>query len=362
MLRPRTSKKTVLDLLKEIDIEKPVRIMEVCGTHTMAIARSGLKQLFPSNIELISGPGCPVCVTHQQDIERALLLAAEPQVTIATFGDMMRVPGSTGSLQDIRARGADVRVVYSPMDAVNIARENPEREVVFLAVGFETTAPTVAAAVLQAVQSDVDNFSILSFHKLIIPAMAALLNDPETEVDGFLCPGHVSTIIGTEPYCFIPEEYGKGCVVSGFEPEDILESIVLLAKQIKYEEYKVENQYTRGVREQGNRTALALMEKFFEPHSVLWRGLGAIERSGLKLRPRFERFDAEKKFDICGVKLQAPPAGCMCDRILKGKLRSEKCPLFGKSCTPGSPTGPCMVSSEGACAAEYFARGSETVG
>lgn len=354
MLRPRTSKMPILDLLKKIDIEKPVRIMEVCGTHTMAIARSGLKQLLPSNIGLISGPGCPVCVTHQQDIERALLLAAEPKVTIATFGDMMRVPGSTGSLQDIRARGADVRVVYSPTDAVDLARENPEREVVFLAVGFETTAPTVAAAILQAAQSDVNNFSILSLHKLIIPAMAALLNDPETEVDGFLCPGHVSTIIGTEPYSFIPEEYGKGCVVSGFEPEDILESILLLAKQIKYKEYKVENQYTRGVRKEGNRTALALMEKFFEPHSVLWRGLGPIERSGLKLRPQFDRFNAEKKFDIHDAKVQASPVGCMCDRILKGKQRPEECPLFGKSCTPASPTGPCMVSSEGACAAEYY--------
>ncbi|MCR4430247.1 MAG: hydrogenase formation protein HypD [Tepidanaerobacteraceae bacterium] len=354
MLKPRISEATVLDSLKKMDIGKTVRIMEVCGTHTRAIAKSGIKQLLPPCIELISGPGCPVCVTHQQDIEKVLQLALEPRVTIATFGDMMKVPGSTGSLREIRAGGADIRVVYSPIDAVSIARQNPDREVVFLAVGFETTAPAVAAAVLQAVQSNAKNFSILCMLKLIIPAMAALLNDPEIKADGFLCPGHVSAIIGTEPYSFIPEKYGKGCVVSGFEPEDILESIHLLAKQIKKEEYKVENQYTRGVRKEGNRTALALMEKFFEPHSVLWRGLGPIEKSGLKLKPHFAKYDAKEKFGISEVEAKPSRAECICDQILKGKKRPDQCPLFGRSCDPDSPQGPCMVSSEGTCAAEFY--------
>jgi len=362
MLNLKINKEKVQSLLQAIDIREKIRIMEVCGTHTMAIARSGLKQLLPANIELISGPGCPVCVTAQEDIERVLLLAQKPGVIITTFGDMLRVPGSTGSLQEIEARGADVRVVYSPLDAVTLARKNPEKEVVFLAVGFETTAPTVAVALETAHWEGIENFSIVCLHKLVIPALRALLTDKETEIHGFLLPGHVSTIIGTFPYEFIPREYQRACVVSGFEPGDILESVWLICRQLKSRDFKVENQYRRGVKTEGNKVALEKLRKYFMPGNSLWRGMGRLKDSGLVLRPEFIKYDAMLKFDLQDAPVKLAPSGCICGQVLKGIVSPEKCGLFGEKCTPASPVGPCMVSSEGACAASYYYLGGEAVG
>jgi len=362
MLKLKLNKITVQKLLKGINNECHIRIMEVCGTHTMAIAKAGLKQLLPANIELISGPGCPVCVTAQEDIERILLLAKKRQVIITTFGDMLRVPGSTGNLQEMQAQGADVRIVYSPLDAVNLARNNPEKEIVFLAVGFETTTPTVALALEDAHKTEVDNFSIVCMHKLVIPALKALLSDQETEIHGFLLPGHVSTIIGTIPYEFIPREYQRACVVSGFEPGDILESILLISRQLENADYKVENQYKRGVKTEGNKIALEIMDKYFVPFNSLWRGMGEIKDSGLKLRPEYVQYDAILKFGLQDAQVKLAPTGCICGNVLKGILKPEECTLFSKKCTPAFPIGPCMVSSEGACAASYYYAGGEVIG
>ncbi|KJS87762.1 MAG: hydrogenase assembly protein HupF [Peptococcaceae bacterium BICA1-8] len=362
MLNLKLNKSTVKNILKGINSKSNIRIMEVCGTHTMAIARAGIKQLLPPNIELISGPGCPVCVTAQEDIERIFLLARKPEVIITTFGDMLRVPGSTGSLQEMQAEGADVRIVYSPLDAVNLARNNPKKEIIFLAVGFETTTPTVALALEDAYKTGVDNFSIVCMHKLVIPALKALLSDEETEIHGFLLPGHVSTIIGTIPYEFIPREYQRACVVSGFEPGDILESILLISRQLENADYKVENQYKRGVKTEGNKIALEIMDKYFAPFNSLWRGMGEIKESGLKLRPEYVQYDAILKFGLEDALVQLAPTGCICGNILKGILKPEECALFSKMCTPAFPVGPCMVSSEGACAASYYYAGGEVIG
>ncbi|KJS22121.1 MAG: hydrogenase assembly protein HupF [Clostridiaceae bacterium BRH_c20a] len=362
MLKLKLNKITVKKLLKGINNESHIRIMEVCGTHTMAIAKAGIKQLLPANIELISGPGCPVCVTAQEDIERILILAKKREVIITTFGDMLRVPGSTGSLQEMQAQGADVRIVYSPLDAVNLARNNPEKEIVFLAVGFETTTPTVAFALEDAHKTGVDNFSIVCMHKLVIPALKALLSDQETEIHGFLLPGHVSTIIGTIPYEFIPREYQRACVVSGFEPGDILESILFISRQLENADYKVENQYKRGVKTEGNKIALEIMDKYFTPFNSLWRGMGEIKDSGLRLRPEYVQYDAIFKFGLQDTLVQLAPSGCICGNILKGILKPEECALFSKMCTPAFPVGPCMVSSEGACAASYYYAGGEVIG
>ncbi|NLW25054.1 MAG: hydrogenase formation protein HypD [Clostridia bacterium] len=361
MPKSRTSKHRIESMLERISVRENIRLMEVCGTHTMAIARFGLKQLLPASIQLISGPGCPVCVTAQEDIERVLILAQNPRVLITTFGDMVRVPGSTGSLQEMAAQGANVRIIYSPLDAIALAQNNPNKEVVFLAVGFETTAPTVAMALEQAQKLGLENFSIVCLHKLVIPALIALLEDPEIQVQGFLCPGHVSTIIGTYPYEFIPKKYACGCVVSGFEPEDILESITLLVEQIKNNNFQVQNQYVRAVKPEGNKVALSLIEKYFEPTSVYWRGLGKIPQSGLKLKAPYVKFDALRKFNLVDVEVKVGPTGCQCGQILKGIKKPDDCPLFATICTPSSPVGPCMVSSEGACAASYYYRGGEVI-
>lgn len=362
MLQLKMTKNTVQTILKKITIQEDIRLMEVCGTHTMAIAQAGLKQLLPSNIQLLSGPGCPVCVTDQEDIEKVLLLAQKPDVIITTFGDMLRVPGSTGSLQEMQAQGADIRMVYSPLDAVNIARENKSKEVVFLAVGFETTAPTVAKAVEEGVKAGLTNFSIVSLHKLVIPALQTLLLDQETKIDGFILPGHVSSIIGTLPYTFIARDYQRPCVVSGFEAGDILESIYLLCQQLKKGEYQVVNQYRRGVKTEGNKIALDLIHKYFTPAPALWRGLGLLAESGLQLRAEYAQYDAVEKFALKDVAVQLAPTGCICGQILKGKKRPPECKLFANICTPGSPVGPCMVSSEGACAASYYYSGGEVLG
>ncbi len=330
----------------------PVRFMEICGTHTMAIFRHGIRSLLPEHIELISGPGCPVCVTSTEEIDRCVKLAGEPGVTITTFGDMLRVPGSGDSLQARAAQGADVRMVYSSLDALRMAEENPEREIVFLGIGFETTAPTVAAAVRTAKHRGVANFSVLSAHKLLPPAMEALVSGGDLRVDGFLCPGHVSTIIGTSSYADIAGRFGVPCVVAGFEPVDMLQSILMLVQQVEEGEARPEIQYARAVSPEGNPAALRLMDEVFEPCDSIWRGLGPIPSSGLSLRGDFSGHDARCRFDP-DVAPAREPTGCRCADVLKGIVRPPQCPLFRGVCTPRTPVGACMVSSEGTCAA-YF--------
>lgn len=330
------------------------RLMEVCGTHTMAIAKSGIRSMLPEKVKLLSGPGCPVCVTPPQVIDAVLELAMDPEITIATYGDMVRVPGSRpgDSLQRRRALGAKLLVVYSPVDAVEYAKENPDREVVFLGVGFETTAPGTAAAVLTAKEEKVKNFSVLSMLKTVEPALRALMKTEDFKVQGFLCPGHVGTIIGEKGFAFLPEEYQMPAVIAGFEPEDILLSVYLLLRQIAEGRPRVENQYKRAVSPEGNVLAQNMIGRCLEPRADLWRGLGRIENSGLGFRAEFSDFDAEKKFSIRYGE-ETGPSACRCGDVICGRISPSRCPMFGKRCTPEDPVGPCMVSSEGACAAAY---------
>lgn len=332
-------------------IGRRVKIMEVCGTHTHAIARNGLKGLVEHALELISGPGCPVCVTARGEIERAIVLARYPGVTITTFGDMLRVPGIDSSLERERADGADVRVVYSPRDALELARSDSTREVVFLGVGFETTAPAIASVILEAARSDLANFSVFVSHKLIIPAMEAVLRG-EALVDGFLTPGHVSVIIGSEAYSPIAREFSVPCVATGFAPGDILEGLTMLLEQLAEGRSESLIQYTGVVSARGNPRALAVMERVFAICDTPWRGLGTIPGSGLCLREEFREFNALHRFEIPEVDAPEEP-GCRCGEVLKGLIAPAECPLFGKACTPADPVGPCMVSSEGSCAARY---------
>jgi hydrogenase expression/formation protein HypD len=331
---------------------KPLSLMEVCGSHTVSIFRHGIRNLLPKTIRLLSGPGCPVCVTAARDIDRALALARTPGVVFSTFGDMMRVPGSTGSLQEARAQGADVRIVYSPLDALDFATREPEKKVVFFGVGFETTSPLIAATLKKAISSGIKNFTVFSVHKLIPPALRALMSSQEIEVDGFILPGHVSAIIGTGPYQFLALENHTPAVVSGFEPLDILQSIWMLVAQAERAEAKVEIQYKRVVSAEGNRRALQWLGEIFEPVDDCWRGLGSIPQSGLKLRPEWREWDAEVRFDLPTESAEDDPR-CQCGKVLRGALLPPECPLFGKICMPESPLGPCMVSSEGTCSA-YF--------
>jgi hydrogenase expression/formation protein HypD len=360
-MQPTMGKETVKNtinkirkILAEIDSNKTVRLMEVCGTHTMAIARSGLRRLLPDGLELVSGPGCPVCVTDQYDIEVFLKLVEEPKVILTTFGDMIKVPGYHGSLAQKKAEGADIRIVTSPLQTLDLATENQDREVVFVAVGFETTAPLTAITLETAINRQIRNFSLISLHKLITPAMKFLLEDQEIDIDGFLCPGHVSTIIGIRPYDFIPGQYHKACVVSGFEPGDILESILLLCNQLARTDYFVENQYRRAVRDHGNLKAMQKIKTYFQKKSARWRGLGRIEASALALKDRFNNYDALKKFNFDRFTPELKDIGCICGQILKGVKKPFDCPRFGMECIPDTPVGPCMVSSEGACAASYY--------
>ena len=343
----------LLDAIRALPLGE-IRLMEVCGTHTMAIARSGIRSLLPGNVKLLSGPGCPVCVTPGEVIDAVLDLAMRPGLVITTYGDMVRVPGSTpgDNLARRRALGARVEVVYSPVDAVAIAEENPDREIVFLGVGFETTAPGTAAAVLTAKERGVKNFSLFSMLKTVEPALRALIASEGFNVQGFLCPGHVATIIGEEGFLFLPRDYALPAVISGFEPEDILSSVYLLARQLAEGKALVQNDYRRAVAPRGNPLARAVMEKCFVPRRELWRGLGAIEASGLRLRDELASFDAEKRFGVA-YKPATKPTACRCGEVITGRLSPEGCPLFGKRCTPEDPVGPCMVSSEGACAAAY---------
>lgn len=336
------------------ELDAPLRFMEVCGTHTVAIFRSGLRSLLPETVTHLSGPGCPVCVTHDREIAACLELAARDGVTVATFGDLMRVPGPGGaSLKQAKAEGASVEVVYSPLDALKLARERTGGTVVFLGVGFETTAPTVAATVQMAAREGLTNFTVLAFHKLVPPALEALLADEdEASIDAFLLPGHVSTILGVEPYRFLAERFGKPGVIGGFDPADILQSLLLMVKMRKEGAPDIVNQYSRAVSDAGNPRAREILFEVFEPADALWRGIGPIAQSGLELRESYAAFDAKRRF---GLSLPDVPEirGCKCGEVLKGRLAPDGCPLFGKACTPARPVGPCMVSTEGSCAA-YF--------
>ncbi|WP_029915198.1 hydrogenase formation protein HypD [Pelobacter seleniigenes] len=337
---------------KAATFARPVTLMEVCGTHTMAIHEHGLRGLLPAGIRLVSGPGCPVCVTPIDYVDQALALCRLPDTIITTFGDMVRVPGSQTSLLEEKARGADIRIVYSALDAVSLARHNPDRQVVFLGVGFETTAPTVAGAILQAQQAGLDNFSVLCAHKTMPAPMQALSADPDLQVDGYLCPAHVSAIIGADAYTELTTRYRVPCVVTGFEPLDILQGVDMLVSQIVGGIARVENQYCRYVKNAGNPRAQQLLTQVFEPCDARWRGLGLITASGLQIRAAYSFFDAAQRFGVT-VAPAAEPLGCRCGEILKGKLGPRDCPLFGQRCTPATPVGACMVSSEGTCAAEY---------
>ncbi|MFW5864285.1 MAG: hydrogenase formation protein HypD [bacterium] len=329
-----------------------IQVMEVCGTHTVSLFRSGVKSMLPESLHLISGPGCPVCVTAQGYIDGACELARRPDVIIATYGDMVRVPGKDGSLADFRGQGAVVQVVYSARDAVKLARQNPDKAVVFLAVGFETTAPTTAAVLLEAEASGLENFFVLPGHKLVVPAMMALLAGGDVPIDGFMCPGHVSVIIGAQAYAPVAREHGKPCVVTGFEPAQMLEGILAILKQIEAEKAEVENVYRVAVSDRGNPVAMQMVDRVFEPGDAVWRALGTIPGSGLILRGEYEKFNAARKYELdTETDYEAP--GCRCGEVIQGKLSPPDCALFGKVCTPIKPVGPCMVSSEGACAAWY---------
>jgi len=324
--------------------------MEVCGTHTMSIFKHGLRQMLPKQVQLISGPGCPVCVTPSGVIDAFVELAGRPEVVITTFGDMIRVPGTSNSLIQARAAGADVNIVYSPMDALELAEQKPDRLVVFLSVGFETTTPTIAATILEASRKNVSNFCIFPANKVMPPPLNALMQDPELQVDGLLCPGHVSIISGSDSYRFLVEDYGIACVVAGFEPADILLSIIALVKQVQEGRPAVENCYGRVVTAEGNIKARKIVERVFKPVDSEWRGLGSIPASGLTLREEYRSFDVTKRLNI-QIAPSSEPKGCRCGDILKGISQPPDCPIFGNRCTPGSPIGPCMVSSEGTCAA-----------
>ncbi|HWR03929.1 MAG TPA: hydrogenase formation protein HypD [Humidesulfovibrio sp.] len=345
--------KSVLERLCATLDGKPLRFMEVCGTHTVAIFRSGLRSLLPKEIVHLSGPGCPVCVTHEAEINAFLDLAEKPNVIIATFGDLMRVPGSRGrTLKAAQADGARVAVVYSPPDALKLAAENPDATVVFLGVGFETTAPGVAASLKMAKAQGIANYRVLSFHKLVPPALDALLSDPETDIDAFIMPGHVSAIIGLAPYLPVATRYGKAAAIAGFEPLDILQALLFLAECKRDGRAEVVNLYRRVVRDEGNAKARAMLAEVFTPADALWRGIGEIPGSGLEIAPEYAAYDAKRDFGI-EIKDCPPLPGCKCGEVLKGKMAPNLCPLFGKACTPAKPVGPCMVSTEGSCAA-YF--------
>lgn len=333
--------------------DKPLKIMEVCGGHTHTIFKYGIEDLLPPNITMIHGPGCPVCVLPIGRVDDALSIAERDDVIFTTYGDAMRVPGSKTSLLDAKASGADVRMVYSPLDALKMAKMNPEKQIVFLALGFETTSPSTALTILQAAKDDVKNFSIFCNHITIVPALKALLDSPDLQLDGFLGPGHVSTVIGTRVYEFVNTEYGKPLVVSGFEPLDILQSVYMIVKQIKENRVEIENQYGRVVERNGNRKALEALFEVFELRDYFeWRGLGSIAHSGMKLNSKYARFDAELKYSVPGHRI-ADPKACQCGEILKGVKKPWECKVFGTACTPETPIGSCMVSSEGACAAYY---------
>jgi hydrogenase expression/formation protein HypD len=332
---------------------RPVRLMEVCGGHTHSIFRYGIEGLLPKEIELVHGPGCPVCVLPMGRIDDAIAIAERPDVIFTTFGDALRVPGSEKSLMQAKADGADIRIVYSPMDALELARANPDRDVVFFGLGFETTMPSTALTVLQAEHEGTGNFSVFCNHITIVPTIKAILDSPDLTIDGFIGPGHVSMVIGTTPYAFIARHYRKPMVVSGFEPLDILQSIWMVLRQLAEGRAEVENQYARVVVEGGNAPALEAVSRVYELREFFeWRGLGSIDHSGIRFRDAYARFDAERRFAVRNVSV-ADPKPCQCGEVLRGVLKPWQCKVFGTACTPETPVGALMVSSEGACAAYY---------
>ncbi len=342
---------TIIDKLSK-KLNKTINIMEVCGTHTVSIFRHGIRTLIPQNIKLLSGPGCPVCVTPIEDIDKMLYIAKQTDVILTTFGDMMRVPGSNGSLYSAKAEGANIKMVYSPLDALKIAEENQDKKVVFFAVGFETTSPLIAATIYEAERKGVPNFYIYSVHKLVPPAIEILVNTEELKLDGFILPGHVSTIIGSKIYEFISSKYKKACVITGFDADDILNAIAMLLNQILQKTPRVEIQYRDAVKPEGNPKAVEFLYRFFEPCDSNWRGIGVIPKSGLKLKREFSHRDVEVVFNIPEIK-SVEPRGCQCGLVLRGVKIPPECPLFAKVCTPENPVGACMVSSEGSCSAYY---------
>jgi len=345
------------DLIQEINersvkINRPLKLMEVCGTHTVAIFRHGIRSLLPGSISLLSGPGCPVCVTSIADVDAAISIATRPGTVLVTFGDMMRVPGGRQSLLEARSEGADVRVMYSPMDALKLAQSEPQKEIVFFGTGFETTSPLIAGTVFAAAQKGLKNFTVFSSHKTVPLALKALLDSPDVKVDGFIVPGHVSTMIGLKPYEFVAKEYQKPSVVTGFEAKEILLGIVMILRQIYQGAAKVENAYPSVVKPEGNPKAMSLLYEVFEQADSYWRGIGTLPGTGLKLRRKYREYDAAERFEpeTTGI---AEPGLCSCGDILRGVKIPTECPLFGTGCTPDSPIGPCMVSTEGSCAAYY---------
>ncbi len=350
---PEVIKQTAEEIRRLADPARHYRLMEVCGGHTHAIYRFGLKDVLPPNIELVHGPGCPVCVLPMGRIDDGLSMAESREVIFTAFGDMMRVPGTKGSPLEYKARGTDVRIVYSPADALKLAQNNPERHVMFFAIGFETTAPSTALTLKSAKALGVKNFSVFSNHVTIVPAIRAILDSPDMRIDAFIGPGHVSTVIGCRPYEWIAKNEGKPIVVSGFEPLDLLQSIVMILRQLNQGEAKVENQYKRVVPWEGNRAALRAMAEVFELRPYFeWRGMGFISQSALRLRDAYAEWDAERRFSIPGVRVTDPKAA-QCGEVLKGVLKPAQCKLFGRECTPERPVGALMVSSEGSCAAYY---------
>ena len=343
--------RAIIGNIKKIS-RKKIRLMEVCGTHTMSIFRSGIRSLLPDTISLLSGPGCPVCVTDQKEIDAFIELSKIDDVIIATFGDLLKVPGTKSSLQKERAEGKDIRIVYSTFDAIDIARKNPDKKVIFLGIGFETTAPTIAASILSARDKNIDNYFVFSAHKLVPPALTALMSNNNLNIDGFILPGHVSVIIGEKAYLPFFEKYKIPCAITGFEPADILQAILSLVRQIEGGNPGLENLYKRAVTFDGNEKAKKIMQDVFETVDVSWRGIGIIPESGLKIREKFSSFDAEKmfKFDVPEAVISK---GCSCGEILQGIKIPPECSLYKKICTPVNPVGPCMVSSEGTCAAYY---------
>lgn len=346
----RTDAKKILNQINS-KVDHKVNFMEVCGTHTMAISSSGIRQSVDKRVKLLSGPGCPVCVTPQEDIDLAISLAEQKDVIIVTFGDMMRVPGSESTLEKEKAKGRDIRMVYSALDALKIAQKENDKKIIFLGVGFETTAPTVAAAVILAKENKVNNFFVLALFKLIPPALRMIAAAPNLKIDGFILPGHVSTIIGSEPYEFLAKEFKKPCVITGFETLDILQAIYLLINQMKTSP-KVEIQYRRSVKPEGNVQAKKVMNRVFTAVDSNWRGIGQIEQSGLVFNYEFQNFDARHHFGLKTKKAKINKA-CRCGDVLLGLIIPSECKQFAKACTPENPIGPCMVSSEGACAAYY---------
>ena len=341
------------EILSIVEPGRHYKVMEVCGGHTHSIYKYGIDDLLPANVELVHGPGCPVCVIPMGRVDDGIAIAARDGVILTCFGDMMRVPGGNGSFLDANAAGADIRMVYSPLDALRIARQHPDREVVFYAIGFETTAPSTALTVLRAKAEGLTNFSVFCNHVTIIPAIKAILDSPDLRLDAFIGPGHVSTVIGCRPYDFIARQHGKPLVCAGFEPLDLLQSIYMIMEQLAEGRAEVENQYSRVVPWDGNPVALRVLADVFSLRPWFeWRGLGSISQSALQLSSRYADFDAERRFAVPGVRV-ADPKACQCGEVLKGVLKPWECKVFGTACTPETPIGTCMVSSEGACAAYY---------